>query len=91
MADKEEKEGGGWFASGGNDLLGNVVSIIPSLTSQYNTGYQTNQLSIAEANARTAEANALNSPIATKRNWIWIAGIVGVVVIMIILMNKKQA
>lgn len=90
---KNQTEGGdkpGWFASGGSDLLGSVISIIPSMTEQFNSGYQQNQLGIANANARAAEANAASVMSTVKNNWPWILGIVIVIAVIIIMMNRKN-
>lgn len=72
------------------DFLGNVADMIPELTAQFNKGYQTNQLSIAEAHARAAEAMAASETAKPKSNMaIWIAVIAAIVIIALILMLKS--
>ena len=65
-------------------FISSLAQMVPELTSQFNGKYQTNQLAIAEANARSAEAiaaNTRNAPDDNKQTKIIIGVVVAIVVI----------
>lgn len=73
------------------DFLGNVADAIPQVTAQFNRGFQQNQLAIAQANARAAEATALGiaSP-QRSQTAIWIVVIAALVgLVLLFTLNKK--
>nr|WP_294860234.1 hypothetical protein [uncultured Fluviicola sp.] len=74
-----------------SSFIGNIVDAVPQLTAQFNTKYQSNQLQIAEANARAAEASATgaNAP-STSNTIIWVAVIIAVLIIAYMLMTRKS-
>lgn len=71
-------------------FLGDVAAAVPQITAQFNKGFQANQLAIAEANARAAEATALATQAEPKSNMaIWIAVIAAIVIIALILLLRN--
>lgn len=71
-------------------FLGDVAAAIPQVTAQFNKGFQANQLAIAEANARAAEASAQTATAQPKSNTIiWGVAIAAIVLIVIVLLLRS--
>ena len=73
-------------------FIGAIAGAIPQVTAQFNGKYQENQLAIAEANARAAQANSSrlfnggNSENPNSKNYTYLAiGLVAVVALYFIL------
>jgi hypothetical protein len=73
------------------EWIGDIANMIPELTGQFNKGFQENQVGIAQANARAAEATASSTPIV-KNNTPWIIGgiVVVVVIVLVVMMGGKS-
>ncbi|MCH2226011.1 MAG: hypothetical protein MK066_14680 [Crocinitomicaceae bacterium] len=85
------KEGKGLFNW---DFLGEVASAIPEVTGQMNKNYLNSQVQIANAQARAAEAAARNqnnnNPMVMNEIYLWIIGIVGLLVIAYFIFKPSQ-
>ncbi len=68
-------------------FISGIAAAVPQVTGQFNRKYQDNQLAIAEANARAAEAT--KPPLATPTNWIPIV-VVAVVILGIVVLATKS-
>jgi len=71
-------------------FLGNVADALPQVIGQFNGKFQDNQLAIAEANARAAEAQAQGATAQPRNNTIvWVVAISAVLIIGFLLTRKK--
>ncbi len=73
------------------DFIGDIANAAEGISAQYNTDFQQNQLAIAEAQARPAEATASGASAQPRSNMvIWGAVIAVIVIIAVLMMVKKK-
>ena len=72
------------------DWIASAINGVGNISEQFNTGYQENQLAIANANAAAAKAIAAGNSNQKKPNYLMYAAIAFVVILVVVFILKNR-